>query len=102
MLLNKRTHTGPALSRVGDTTDGAEGKVWRSRGARRRRFDPRIEHRRARLLIVAHTAEHDGEAVMERRCGDDQIALREGMAGFAAVFDRRAACVHPPLPSRGG
>ena len=57
-----------------------------------RRIAPRIEHRRAGLLIVAHIAGYDRQTVMERRCGDDQIGLRESMAGFAAVFDQE-----PPL-----
>jgi len=58
-------------------------KVSRSCGACGQRIDPRVEHGRARLLIVAHIARHDGQSVMERRRRNDEIRLRERMARLA-------------------
>ena len=53
-----------------------------------------------RLLIVADVAGHDGEVVMKRGRGDDQIGLGKGMAGLAAVFDQEPPLEHDILGDR--
>ena len=63
-----------------------------SRSACRQRIDPRIERPCAHLFVIAHIACDDGQAMMERRCCDDQIGLRERVAGLAAIFHQE-----PPL-----
>lgn len=65
-----------------------------------RRIDPRIEHRRVRFLIIADIAGHDCQSVVQRRRGDDEIRLREGMADFAAVFDQETPLEHDVLGDR--
>jgi len=38
-------------------------------------INPRIQHRRTRLLIITHIARYDGQAVMERGRRDDEVRL---------------------------
>jgi hypothetical protein len=45
----------------------------------------------ASALIVANVAGQDGQAVAQRRRGDDQIGLRERMPRLAAFLDQQPA-----------
>ena len=63
------------------------GRAKPGRGCRR--LFPRIDDLRAREVVIARVAGDDGQSMVEGGRGDDEIGLREGVAGLAAFFDMR-------------
>jgi hypothetical protein len=52
------------------------------------------DDRRVGALVIARVAGQDGQPVAERRCGDNQIRLRERMSRRAAFLDQQPPFEH--------
>lgn len=55
-------------------------------GGIRNRVCPRIEHRSARHEIFRRVPRHDAQPVMQSGCCDNEVRLRKGVSGLAALL----------------
>ena len=72
-------------------------RILSARAGRRQLVNPGVEQRNPGAGEVSGVARHDGQAMLQAGGRDEQMRLREGMAGLAPVLHQQTPLEHHSL-----